>query len=89
MSFSRGILWRNLGQPVRLGPFDGRATFFILLAVYHIALWTFILCILGMITLFLIERQGYKIPNLIRRIQVLLAGPLRPNQTARKMRSDQ
>ena len=89
MSFGRGVLWRNLGQPVRLGPFDGRALFFILLAVYHIALWTFVLCVVAVLALFLIERQGYTIPNLIRRLQVLLAGPLRPHQSARNIRSDQ
>lgn len=88
MSFGRGILWRNMGVPVRLGPLDGRAIFFILLALYHIRLWTIALCIVGMIVLFLIERRGYSIPNLIRRAQVLMAGSWRPNQTARRFRSD-
>lgn len=85
----RGILWTNLGRPVRLGPVDGRALFFIILAVYHWALWTFGLAILGMIGLFWIERLGYSIPNLVRRLSVFVMGKHRPTQSSRSIRSDQ
>ena len=88
MSFGRGILWRNLGRPVRLGPLDGRCVFFILLAAYHWALWTLILAFVGMLFLFWVERIGYSIPNLVRRASVLIMGPVRPHQSARPMRSD-
>jgi len=88
MGFHSNLLWTNLGKPVRLGPVDGRALFFILLAVYHWALWTFALAILGMIGLFWIERLGYSIPNLIRRLNVLVMGKVRPAQSSRRIRSD-
>lgn len=88
MAFGRGYLWRNLGLPVRLGPVDGRAVFLILLAMYNIALWTLILCVVGIVVLFMIERRGYSIPNIIRRLSAFLAGPFRPHQSARRVRSD-
>lgn len=88
MSFGSGILWANLGRTVRLGPIDGRAMFFILLAVYHWALWTLVLAIVGIAVLFWVERLGYNIPNLVRRLGVLIVGKVRPAQSARSMRSD-
>lgn len=86
--FGRGILWRNLGAPVRLGPLDGRATFFLLLFMYHWAIWTFVLCTVGTLALFIMERYDYTIPNIVRRFQVLIVGNLRPRQASRRLRSD-
>lgn len=88
MSFSRGILWTNLGRPVRLGPVDGRAMFFILLALYHWALWTLVLGVVGVFALFWVERLGYSIPNLFRKASVMVMGKWRPAQSARRIRSD-
>ena len=84
----RGILWRNLGLTTRLGPIDGRAALFILLAAYHWALWTLFLSIAVIVFLFWVERVGYSIPNLFRRVGVLMMGPHRPFQSARRIRSD-
>ena len=84
----RGVLWRNLGNPVRLGPVDGRAVFFILIYAFHWAWWTFILGVVAITVLFMIERYGYNIPNLMRRTRIIMGGSLRPHQTARRIRSD-
>ena len=88
MAFGRGVLWRNLGQAIRLGPVDGRAMFFILLALYDWSLWTLGFAFFGIIFLFWIERLGYTIPNLFRRITVFIFGKFRPSQSSRKIRSD-
>lgn len=88
MSFGRGILWSNLGLPVRLGPVDGRAVIFIVIAAYHWALWTLGLAVVGILVLFQIERMGYTVPNLFRKISVLVVGKKRPRQTSRRLRSD-
>lgn len=83
-----GIIWSNLGKPVMFGPVDGRAVFFILIALYHWALWTFALAVAGILFLFWLQRLGYSIPNLLRRIGVLIMGNKRMHKTSRKMRSD-
>lgn len=88
MSFGSGILWSNLGMPVRLGPVDGRAVIFIVIAAYHWALWTLGLAVVGILVLFQIERMGYSVPNLIRKISVIIMGKKKPHQTSRKPRSD-
>lgn len=88
MSFGRGILWRNLGLPVKLGPVDGRVLIFLLLAMFHWAVWTFALAILAAIGLTLMDRGGYTVPNLYRRAQVMLMGKWRPRQATRRVRSD-
>ncbi len=87
MSFGRGILWTNLGLPVRLGPVDGRATIFIVLAAYHWAIWTLVLAMVGILVLFWIERIGYTIPNLFRKIRVIMTGSYHPAQSERRLRS--
>ena len=88
MALGRGILWCNLGRTVRLGPLDGRATIFILLAVYNWAIWTLVLAVVMTIVLFLVERQGYTIPNLVRRMSVMIMGRHRPASSYRSIRSD-
>lgn len=88
MSFGRGILWTNLGRPIRLGPVDGRATIFIIIFLYHWAIWTFVLGLCGILFLFWVERIGYSFPNLIRRLTVFMFGKYRPFQSSRKIRSD-
>ena len=88
MSFGRGILWCNLGRPVRLGPVDGRVLIFILLALFHWAVWTFALAFLAALGLAMVERSGYTVPNLFRRAKVFLMGKWRPSLVTRRVRSD-
>lgn len=83
------VLWRNLGLPVRFGPLDGRAAVLMLLALYHWSKVTMGVALAGMIVLYVIEKQlGYSIPNMVRRVTVVLVGRHRPFQTARRIRSD-
>lgn len=72
-----------------MGVVDGRAAFLLMLMIYHISWWTFSLAVGGIIVLVLLERKGYTIPNALRRLRVLLIGPLRPADTGtRRSRSD-
>lgn len=82
--------WRDTGRQVRfMGVVDGRAAFLLMLMIYHISWWTFSLAIGGIIVLVLLERKGYTIPNALRRLRVLLIGPVRPADTGtRRSRSD-
>ena len=88
MSFGRGILWCNLGKTVKLGPVDGRVLFLLVLAMFHWAKWTFGLAFLGIILLILMNRAGYSVPNLYRRLTVIIMGGWRPAKHTRKQRSD-
>lgn len=83
--------WRDSGRQVRfLGFIDGRAAFLLMLMIYHISWWTFGIAVGGMVALVLMERKGYTIPNAMRRLRVLLVGPVRPSDTGtRRSRSDQ
>ena len=88
MSFGRGILWCNLGRRVMLGPVDGRVLVFLLLALFHWAIWTFALAFLAIVAVVLADRAGYTVPNLYRRLAVFVMGRYRPAKTTRRMRSD-
>lgn len=88
MSFGRGVLWCNLGRRVMLGPVDGRVLVFLLLALFHWALWTFALAFLAIIGVVLADRAGYTVPNLMRRASVFVMGRYRPAKASRRLRSD-
>lgn len=88
MSFGRGVLWCNLGRRVMLGPVDGRVLVFLLLALFHWALWTFALAFLAIIGVVLADRAGYTVPNLMRRGSVFVMGRYRPAKATRRLRSD-
>lgn len=70
--------WYNTGRQVRLGGVDGRLVFFFILFLFHIRWWTFAVFLSVSILLAFLEYRGYTIPNAIRRIRVLVMGPLRP-----------
>ena len=88
MAFGRGILWCNLGRPVMLGPVDGRVLVFLLLALFHWAIWTFSLAFLAIIGVVLAKRAGYTVPNLFRKGAVVFMGKYRPARASRRLRSD-
>ncbi len=82
--FSRGVLWMNTALPLRFGPVDARAIFFIGIWLFHWAWSTFIVGVLGIIFLFWLERIGYSIPNIGRAALAWLAGPIRPVRSGRR-----
>lgn len=82
-----GIPWRNTGLPVKIGPVDARALAFILLFLFHIRLWTFLLCVFIIAVLSIVEYKGYTLPNALRTASSSLLGPKRESQS-NKRKSD-
>lgn len=82
--FDGMMMWRDSGQPVKLGPIDGRATIFIFFALYSMSLKAIFLCFVGIIGLVVLERFGYTIPNALRRLNVVVMGRHRVAVTARR-----
>lgn len=84
----RSVLWCNISRTVKVGPLDGRAAIPLPIAVYHWSTVTLALSVVGMVVFVLIQRKGYTVPNMVRRLLALLGGKHRPFQTARPIRSD-
>lgn len=83
-------MWRDNGRTVRIAGVDWRAAALVMLAVYHISLWTFLIALSGVAVLVVIERwMGYTVPNALRRLNILMLGPVRPSMgPGRRGRSD-
>ena len=82
-------MWRESGRYLTFFGIDGRAMFLILLVLYRPRLWTLGVAVLGMVMLILLERQGYTIPNAMRRLRVLFTGPNKLAVVGRRLgRSD-
>lgn len=82
-------MWRESGRNLTFFGIDGRAMFLILLVLYRPRLWTLGVAVLGMVLLILLERQGYTIPNAMRRLRVLFTGPNKLAVVGRRLgRSD-
>lgn len=68
-------MWRETGRNLTFFGIDGRAMFLILLVLYRPRWWTLAVAVLGMGLLILLERQGYTLPNALRRLRVFFTGP--------------
>lgn len=81
--------WRESGRTVKFFFVDGRATFFLLIMLYHFSLFTFGLGILSLVFLAVLENYGYNIPNALRKLRVIIFGRSRPAVIGRRRgRSD-
>ena len=82
-------MWRETGRALTFFGLDGRAMFLLLLVLYRPRWWTLAVAIIGMGVLIAMQRQGYTIPNAIRRARVFLTGPTKRAVTGRRLgRSD-
>ena len=77
-------MWRDSGRPIRLGPVDGRAAVLILVALYMMKIIIILVCLLGMVGLFVLEKRGYTIPNALRKLNVMVMGKVRPAVSPRR-----
>lgn len=68
-------MWRDTGQPLVFFGVDGRAMFLLLLVLYRPRLWTLGVAAFGMALLLILNRQGYSVPNAMRKIRVFMTGP--------------
>lgn len=82
-------MWRESGRQLTFFGVDGRAMFLLLVVLYAPRLWTLGLAFAGIIALILMERQGYNIPNAMRKARILFTGPLKSAVVGRRQgRSD-
>lgn len=68
-------MWRDTGQPLVFFGVDGRAMFLLLLVLYRPRLWTLGVAAFGMALLLILNRQGYSVPNAMRKLRVFMTGP--------------
>ncbi len=68
-------MWRDTGQPLVFFGVDGRAMFLLLLVLYRPRLWTLGVAAFGMALLLILNRQGYSVPNAMRKLRVFVTGP--------------
>lgn len=84
-----GISWRDTGQSMRFGPVDARILGLVMICLYHVRLWTFAICVVGIAVLAIVEWKGYTIPNALRRMSVFIMGTHHPAVSPRRVgRSD-
>lgn len=82
-------MWRETGRSLTFFGLDGRAMFLLLLVLYRPRWWTLAVAIVGIIVLVLMEREGYNLPNALRRARILVMGPLKAAVVGRRQgRSD-
>jgi len=73
MSMKRSI-WRDASLTPRIFGIDARAFFPILLALFWPRLWTFGVAGIAILIFFVMEKQGYTLPVLLRAIRHTLRG---------------
>lgn len=67
--------WRDSARNVRLWAVDYRATFPLLILIFHIRLWTFIVAVVGISFFALLERYGFTVAVFGRWLRSFIAGP--------------
>ncbi len=69
--------WRDSSRPAQFWIFDARATFPLVLFIFHIKMWTFVLAIIAMIFFALLNKYGFSIPVFWRWLRSTVAGKRR------------
>lgn len=67
--------WRDSARNVRFFIIDYRATFPLLILLFHIRLWTFIFAVLATVFFALLERWGFTVAVFVRWLRSYIAGP--------------
>jgi intracellular multiplication protein IcmT len=67
--------WRDSARNVRFWIVDYRATFPLLILLFHIRLWTFIFAVVATVFFSLIERYGFTPIVFLRWMRAYVAGP--------------
>ncbi len=67
--------WRDSARNVRLWFIDFRATFPLVVFLFHIRLWTFIFAVLATIFFALLDRFGFTPIVFMRWLRAYIAGP--------------
>ncbi|MCV6599417.1 MAG: IcmT/TraK family protein [Alphaproteobacteria bacterium] len=75
------LYWRDSQRTPRFFMFDAKASFGIIMFIFHARLWTFITAILIMIGFWLLERKGLNFTTALRVFRVFLIGNNRPKSS--------
>lgn len=67
--------WRDSARSVRFFIIDYRATFPLLILLFHIRLWTFFFAIIATVFFSMLERFGFTPGVFLRWLRSYLAGP--------------
>jgi intracellular multiplication protein IcmT len=67
--------WRDSARNVRFFFIDFRATFPLLILLFHIRLWTFVFALLATFFFTLLERAGFTPIVFLRWLRAYIAGP--------------
>ncbi|MFZ2314940.1 MAG: IcmT/TraK family protein [Gammaproteobacteria bacterium] len=67
--------WRDSARNVRFWIIDFRATFPLLILLFHIRLWTFIFAVVATIFFAMLERFGFTVAVFSRWLRAYIAGP--------------
>ena len=76
--------WRNTFKPARFFMIDARASFFVLLFLLHMRVWTMIALFIVFGILLFVERMGYDFASALRALRSSMAGNLRNNKPRNK-----
>lgn len=69
--------WRDSGRQVKIGPFDGRLTLFLLVFFLFPGKISLIIAVIAFLVFYGLEYIGYTLPNAMRKIMSLIAGKRR------------
>lgn len=75
------IYWRDSQRSARFFIFDAKASFAIILFLFHARLWTFLFALAVMIFFWLLERKGLNFTTALRVGRSFLIGKYRPKQS--------
>jgi intracellular multiplication protein IcmT len=67
--------WRDSARNVRFFIMDFRATFPLLIFLFHVRLWTFILAVITTLFFAALERYGFTLEVFMRWLRAYIAGP--------------
>lgn len=71
-------MWRDSARIVRIGPFDYRAVFPLVLFLLHIRWWTFGLAVFSVLLFGILERFGFSVSVARRFVRVFVSGKTKP-----------
>lgn len=74
MAFGAPLYWRETHKQPKLLIFDGRLIVILLLVILHVRLWTILLAVSAMLTLFFFERKGVPADSILRYLRSSFVG---------------
>lgn len=70
----RNSFWRDAGRVLRIAGIDARAFFPLVLALFHMRIWTFGIAAAAIAVFKVLETKGYTLPVFLRAVRHWLRG---------------